>query len=92
MSHLDFGKVASAVGVAAGLLAVGAAAGVVAERAVVAKAGRADREGDEPFGHLRGHSGGRHRLQRGGAARGGRAVHPRTTPRSSPSSSATGTP
>ena len=32
----------------------GAAAGVVAERAVVAKAGRADREGDEPFGQLRG--------------------------------------
>jgi anti-sigma regulatory factor (Ser/Thr protein kinase) len=46
--------VARAVGVAAGLMAVGAAAGVVAERAVVAKAGRADREGDEPFGHLRG--------------------------------------
>jgi len=45
---------ARAVGVAVGLLAVGAAAGVVAERAVVAKAGRADREGDEPFGKLRG--------------------------------------
>ena len=54
MNQPDFGKVASAVGVAAGLLAVGAAAGVVAERAVVAKAGRADREADEPFGHLRG--------------------------------------
>ncbi len=39
---------------AAGLLAVGAAAGVVAERAVVARAGRADPEADEPFGHLRG--------------------------------------
>ena len=54
MNQPDFGKVASAVGVAAGLLVVGAAAGVVAERAVVAKAGRADREADEPFGHLRG--------------------------------------
>ena len=54
MNHPNYGKVASAVGVAAGLLAVGAAAGVVAERAVVAKAGRADREADEPFGHLRG--------------------------------------
>lgn len=54
MNQPNYGKVASAVGVAAGLLAVGAAAGVVAERAVVAKAGRADREADEPFGHLRG--------------------------------------
>ncbi|MCU0262596.1 MAG: alpha/beta hydrolase [Candidatus Nanopelagicales bacterium] len=54
MNQPDYRKVASAVGVTAGLLAVGAVAGVVAERAVVAKAGRADREADEPFGHLRG--------------------------------------
>ncbi len=54
MSGPGIGQVARSVGVAAGLLAVGAAAGVVAERAVVAKAGRADREGDEPFGKLRG--------------------------------------
>ena len=54
MSPPHIADVARAVGVAAGLMAVGAAAGVVAERAVVAKAGRADREGDEPFGHLRG--------------------------------------
>ncbi|HEX6887384.1 MAG TPA: alpha/beta hydrolase, partial [Candidatus Nanopelagicales bacterium] len=51
---IDPAGVARAVGVAAGLLAVGAAAGVVAERAVVAKAGRADSEADEPFGKLRG--------------------------------------
>lgn len=50
---LDLRRVAGAVGAAAGLLAVGAAAGVVAERTVVAKSGRADPEGDEPFGKLR---------------------------------------
>jgi pimeloyl-ACP methyl ester carboxylesterase len=49
-------KIAQAVGAAAGLLALGAAAGVVAERAVVARSGRADRESDEPFGKLRGQS------------------------------------
>jgi pimeloyl-ACP methyl ester carboxylesterase len=54
MSRPEFASIARALGVAAGLMAVGAAAGAVAERAVVAKAGRADREGDEPFGHLRG--------------------------------------
>jgi pimeloyl-ACP methyl ester carboxylesterase len=54
MSPPEIGRIAGAVGVAAGLMAVGAAAGVVAERAVVARAGRADREADEPFGHLRG--------------------------------------
>ncbi len=54
MSQPNLGRVANALGAAAGLIAVGAAAGVVAERAVVARAGRADREGDEPFGHLRG--------------------------------------
>ena len=53
MSRPSLGSTARAVGVTAGLLAVGVAAGVVAERAVVAKAGRADREGDEPFGKLR---------------------------------------
>ena len=51
-SPLDLRRVASAVGAAAGLLAVGAAAGVVAERTVVARSGRADPEGDEPFGKL----------------------------------------
>ncbi len=54
MSDVDVRRVAGAVGAAAGLLAVGAAAGVLAERAVVAKSGRADPEGDEPFGKLRG--------------------------------------
>jgi pimeloyl-ACP methyl ester carboxylesterase len=45
---------ARAVGATAGLLALGAAAGVVAERAAVARSGRADREADEPYGKLRG--------------------------------------
>lgn len=54
MSELDVRKVIQAVGATAALLAVGAAAGVAAERAVVARSGRADREGDEPFGRLRG--------------------------------------
>ncbi len=42
------------LGIAAGLLALGAAAGVLTERAVVAKQGRPDRESDEPYGRLRG--------------------------------------
>jgi pimeloyl-ACP methyl ester carboxylesterase len=54
VNQVNLRSVAQAVGAAAGLLAVGAAAGVVAERAVVAKAGRADREADEPYGRLRG--------------------------------------
>jgi pimeloyl-ACP methyl ester carboxylesterase len=50
----DVRRIAAAVGATAALLAVGAAAGVAAERAVVARSGRADREADEPFGRLRG--------------------------------------
>jgi len=42
------------LGVAAGLLALGAAAGVITERTVVARQGRPDRESDEPYGRLRG--------------------------------------
>ncbi len=53
MTPMDLRRVAGALGAAAGLLAVGAAAGVVAERTVVAKQGRADPEADEPFGKLR---------------------------------------
>ena len=51
---IDPRAIAGGLAAAAGLLAVGAAAGVVAERAVVAKSGRADREADEPYGKLRG--------------------------------------
>ena len=50
----DVRRVVQAVGATAALLAVGAAAGVAAERVVVARSGRADREADEPFGRLRG--------------------------------------
>lgn len=50
----DTRRVLQAVGATVALLAVGAAAGVAAERAVVARSGRADREADEPFGRLRG--------------------------------------
>ena len=56
MPEVDFGKVARGLGAAAGLLAVGVATGVIAERAVVNRAARADREADEPFGRLRGTS------------------------------------
>ncbi|MGV1004164.1 MAG: alpha/beta fold hydrolase [Candidatus Nanopelagicales bacterium] len=54
VDSLNIGKVARSIGAAAGLLAVGAAAGVVAEKTVVAGSGRADSESDEPFGRLRG--------------------------------------
>lgn len=50
----EVGRVATALGATAALLAVGAAAGVAAERAVVARSTRADRESGEPFGRLRG--------------------------------------
>lgn len=52
----DLRKIAGTIGAAIGLLAVGAAAGVVAERTVVGGSGRADPESDEPFGRLRGHA------------------------------------
>jgi pimeloyl-ACP methyl ester carboxylesterase len=51
---IDPRGVAGGLAAAAGLIALGAVAGVVAERAVVAKSGRADREADEPYGKLRG--------------------------------------
>ena len=54
MADINLGGLAKAVGVAAGLLAVGVATGVIAERTVVARSTRADREADEPFGRLRG--------------------------------------
>jgi pimeloyl-ACP methyl ester carboxylesterase len=54
MAGIDPTGIARGLGLAAGLMAVGAAAGVLAERAVVAKSGRADPEADEPFGKLRG--------------------------------------
>ena len=54
MADLNLASVAKAVGAAAGLLAVGVATGVIAERVVVARTTRADREADEPFGRLRG--------------------------------------
>jgi pimeloyl-ACP methyl ester carboxylesterase len=50
----DYRRIAQAVSATAALLAVGAAAGVAAERTVVAKSHRADSEVDEPFGRLRG--------------------------------------
>ena len=50
----DYRRIAQAAGATAALLAVGAAAGVAAERTVVARSHRADSEADEPFGRLRG--------------------------------------
>ncbi len=48
----DLRRAALVAGAAVGLFAAGAAAGVVAERTVVARRGRADAQSDEPLGRL----------------------------------------